>query len=132
MGHIWQDAVRFEIAAAGTATFTVAPPFPCERLTIWATSAGRAISMTFQPQMNGANYGAATAVAAAVAADVVYRSGGATAENDLIPVPTRAQLRGEGGGTVLDPLTFTVAITNDDGVNEGIVTIYAIGVIHGA
>lgn len=106
---IWQQAQTFTIAAGQTATFTLRQNQPLERLTIWASSGGRVLAdVTFQPRVNDVVYGAATHVVAASVGEVIYRSGGATTENDIIPyIPPH--------DTTTSRLTFDVLVTNAGG-----------------
>lgn len=124
MGAMWQHAEQFTIAAAGTATFTVPRNCPLDRLTIWAVSGNRVLaSMNFQTQINGKNYNPVVTITAAEALDVIYRSGGASSENDLIPfVPANQR-------TQLDPFDITVLITNNDEADAS-VTMFAVGIQH--
>jgi len=120
----WQQAKKFTVAGAGgTAVFAMHRSAALERLTIWAISNQRVIAnMTFQVRINRNNYNAATNVVGAPAADVVYRSGGAVSEDDMIPfVPPQAQL-----DLSLDPFDFDVLITNNDATAADI-TMYAVG-----
>jgi hypothetical protein len=124
-GHIKQIK-KLTVPAGGTATFTLAHNADLERLTVWALSGYRVLTnMNFQVKINGADYNtvAPVTIVATNAADVVYRSGGAFAENDIIPnIP--ASLRDE-----VDPFDFTVVCSNTGGVAET-VTIVACGIHH--
>jgi len=121
--NLYQQEERITVPGSGTARFTLAFPALVDNLTIWAVSGSRTIAnLSFQVQINAVNYNAATTVVAAVAADVIYRSGGASTENDLIP------LRPSGRALTLDPFTFSVLITNAD-VADAVVTLYAVGKI---
>lgn len=124
MGAMWQHAERLTIAAAGTATFTVPRNCPLDRLTIWAVSGTRQLTnMDFQAQINGENYNPVVTITAAEALDVIYRSGGASSENDLIPyIPANQR-------TTLDPFDITILVTNNGGAAES-VTMFAVGIQH--
>lgn len=123
MTAMWQQQQRITVPGGGTARFSLKPNAPLERLTIWAVSGTRdLVNMTFQPQINETNYGSSTAVLAQPAADVVYRSGGANFENDLIPFVSRSM-------PSIDPFNFSVLITNADATAAD-VTIFANGLHH--
>lgn len=82
--------------------------------------------MSFQVQINRQNYNAPVAIAA-VAAETIYRSGGANNEDDLIPLQPAAKIT---LGSV-DPFEFSVLITNAAGTTDA-VTIYAVALVHQA
>lgn len=124
MASSWQDIKRLTVPHGGTATFTLPHQAPLERLTIWAISGPRTITnMSFQPKINGANYGAAVTVVGAVAAKIVLSSGGATSENNLIPY-TRPDI-----GSTADPFTMTVVVSNA-GANDEDITLMAVALQH--
>jgi len=79
--------------------------------------------MSFQTQINGQNYNAPLTIVALEALDILYRSGGAFSENDLIPFIHSSQR------DVLDPFDVSVLITNNSGNDED-VTMFAVGVQH--
>lgn len=117
----YQHQQRFTIAASGTASFSLpASRTPLDSLTVWASSGGRSVTMTFQPRLNGKNFGSAVTVTGTQAADPVFSSGGATNENRLFPSVRPG---------VFDRLDFDVLITNG-GASTASVTLYAVAVEH--
>lgn len=124
MGAFWQQAEKITVPAVGTATFSLKRNSPLERLTIWAISDRRVIAnLSLQVQVNGQAYNPPIVIVGVRAADVIYRSGGAVAENDMIPyVPA-------GRTPAVDPFVFDVVLTNADAV-EVAITMFAIGVYH--
>lgn len=120
----WRQVEKITVTGSGTATFTLRNlPLAISNLTIWAISGGRALTnMTCQPQVNGQNLGSSTNFTAAVAAEVIYSSGGGSAENQLIP-ESIAQ-------PSADPFVFTVELTEAGGSDEDI-TLYAVGLTGG-
>lgn len=122
----WQHYKKFTIANGATDTFTLPRSLPLDRLTIWAITDARTVTMTFQTRINGNAYNAAVTVTARAAADVVYRSGGAVSENDLIPFlphPNRVPT------ATADPFTIDVLITNNSGADAQ-VTMFAVAILH--
>lgn len=125
MAAAWQSFQKLTVPAAGTQTFTINTQAPVERLTIWAVSSNRVLTnMTFQVQVNGVNYNTAVNVTAAVAADVVYRSGGASADDDILPVVHARQV-----AAGIDPFVLSVLVSNAGGAPES-VTLMAVGLQH--
>jgi hypothetical protein len=128
MAGQWQQIKKLTVPAGGTATFTLTQNAALERLTVWALSGYRTLTnMNFQVKVNGADYNtvAPVTITSDIASDVIYRSGGAFAENDLIPyIP--AGIKDE-----VDSFDFTVVCTNAGGVAET-VTIIACGIHHQA
>lgn len=115
----WQQTKQITVPGSGTATFSLARGTVLDRLTIWAVSNKRVITnLSFQPQVNGNNFGSAVAVTGTAAFHVVYASGG-TNNDRQIPFKPPALGVGE-----LDPFDFTVLITNAD-ASPAIITIYA-------
>jgi hypothetical protein len=108
---------QITVPGSGTATFTLRNVSQAlSGLTIWAVSGGRTIAnLTFQPQINGQDFGGSTAIVGAVALDVVYAGG---SDKNVIP--------GSGANSPADPFNFTVLITNAD-ASDALITIYAIG-----
>ena len=128
----WQQAKTFTLAPAGTGVFALNPRSPLERLTIWAVSGSRVVSFTLQPRVNAQAQGAATVIAAAVAHDVVYRSGGASAEDDILPFVSPTDLAPGATGAapkLLDSFTFDILITNNGGTAASI-TLLAVACEH--
>lgn len=124
-----QQSQVFAIGPSSTATFTLQRNAPLERCTIWANSGRRPlVNASFQVQINGTNYGAPVAVAGAPAADVIYRSGGAATEDDLIPYVSPAAAAEAG----VDPFEVSVVITNNDAAAAVRVTVHAVGLTHAA
>lgn len=124
MSGFWQQAERISVPGAGTAVFTVKRNSPLERFTIWAVSGGRVlVNMTFQARINGLTYNPAVNIAAAAAADVIYRSGGGVSENDMIPYVEPRNI------DTLDPFVVDVLMTNAD-ATAALVTIFAVGCTH--
>jgi hypothetical protein len=118
----FQQAQKISVPGAGSATFTLRIQAPIDRLTIWAVSGTRTITnMSFQAQINGRNFRAAVPIAAAVAAHLIYQSGGGTVDNLLIPFNAHNAATG-----TPDPFVFTIAISNAHGSAEE-VTLYASG-----
>lgn len=106
----WQRIEKINVPNGTPKRFTLRYQSPLERLTIWAISGPRVlVNVTFQPQLNSINFAPATIIAGAQAADIIYSSGGASAENAIIPFvhPDKAP------GTY-DPFLFEVLITNGD------------------
>lgn len=120
----WSDYEVLSVpGGGGTATFTVANPgIEFSKLTIWAMS-GVVLTMTFQPQINGVNFGPATALAGARAVDLVFTSGGAGSEDIVFP---RALNKAHLNGAALPPteMNLTVLVTNND-ASAAVVTMYA-------
>lgn len=124
MTAMWQRSEKITVpGGGGTAVFTVPQNCPLERMTIWAVSGSRVVTMTFQTRINGNNYNTLKTVTALAACDVIYRSGGAATENDLIPYVSAADR------LVFDPFDVSVLITNNAGSAET-VTMFAVGVQH--
>jgi hypothetical protein len=125
-----QQVKKVTVAAGGTLSVPLESNMPVDRLTIWAVTGTRKISMTFQPRVNGVSFGAATTIgAAAVAATTLYTSGGATKEDIIIPQPSAPAITTP-PDQVPDPFVFDIFITNNDGVNAGTVTLYFCGYNH--
>lgn len=125
MGAMWQQQKKITVAGTNTATFTLNFNTPLERLTIWVSSGDRSIvNLSFQNQINGVNLGAAVTVVGAKAAKVIFSSGGAAAEDNMIPWvdPTKTP-------DVFDRFVFSVLITNADAA-PAVVTVLAVGIQH--
>jgi hypothetical protein len=121
----WQQQEKIDVPGSGSATFTLKSNAPLERLTIWAVSGDRVlVSMTFQPQINGENFGSASSVVGAKAADVIYASGGAAAEDLMVPFVHPDKVPRD-----LDRFVFSVKITNNDATTAS-VTMLAAAVAH--
>lgn len=124
MGAYWQTARKFTVAPGATMTFHFPQERPLERLTVWANSGLRIVgNVTFQARINGAAYNPSVTIVGARAADVVYRSGGAATENDMIPFIPFNQIDS------LDPFDFTIDITNND-VTSVDITMMAVAIHH--
>ena len=119
---LWHHEEQITVSGSSTARFSFQPQAVLDNLTIWAVSNTRTIAnLTFQPQINNANFGSSVAIVGAVAKTVVYSSGGASAENNLLPFRPATSL-------TIDPFTFSVLITNAD-ASPATVTLYAVAYI---
>lgn len=123
-GFSWSKKITVTDAAPVDVVFPMSAPV--ERLTVWANSGARDLtSVDFQPRVNGSDYGSAVSVAAAPAADVVYRSGGAAAEDDIIPYVSPSD---EAAG--VDPFVFSIRVTNNTPASSVDVTLHFAGIWH--
>lgn len=118
----FRQVEKFLIADSTTATFTLRNmSLAILGLTIWAVSGERPLTdMTFQPQLNGEDFGSSTNVLAAVASDVVYAGG---VDEDVLPE--------DAGSATVDPFVFSVLVTNSSGGPTEDVTLYAVGLTGG-
>lgn len=112
----WQREEEFTIDAGDSARFELYNNNAIERLTVWAVSANAELEdIVFQPEINRVSFGAPTNVVDAVAADLIYNSGGSAHENAIIPKTAK--------------LKFSVLITNN-GATAATVTLIACGNQH--
>ena len=124
---IWQWHQLVTVTAGATVTTVVPVDQVLERLTLWANSGRRVlVNASCQLSINGQNYNPAVPVVARAAADVLYSSGGATSENNLLPYVSLGD-----AARSIDPFEVAVAITNNDAVDIT-VSLSAIGVTPGA
>lgn len=123
MGY-WQSAKQVTVPNGQSVSVVMPASDIRNRMTVWAISGARPLTnMTFQPQINGQNYGSSSTVSSAVAAKVIFSSGGAASENNLLPfTPPNAVAQLSAN---LDPFAFSVLVTNNGSVPE-IVTLYAV------
>lgn len=127
MTAFWQQQEKVTIAGAGTTSFQLRPNTPLERLTVWVVSGPvrTVANLSFQPRINGVNFGAPVVIAGVIAAQAILTSGGATVENRMFPyVPPRAV-----ADASLDPFVIDIFITNAD-ANPATVTLLVVGVAH--
>ena len=125
MGY-WQQVEKLTIANGTSQTFTLKYSSPLERLTIWAISGQRVLAnVSFQPQLNGINFGGATVIVGTKAADIIYSSGGAANENAILPAPPRQKVV----EAAFDAFTFAVVIANAGGASID-VTMMATAIEH--
>lgn len=125
MGRAFRQIEQVVAAQNGNATFTLRNiPLALNGLTIWAVSGGKVITdLTFQPQINGIDFGGSVQVAAGVAANVVYSGG---VDEDILPEDAG------NGAAGIDPFVFTVDVLdagNDANASTRTVTIYAVGLV---
>lgn len=117
----WQQERKLTVPGSGTARFVLDRQAVLDRVTIWVVSGARTVAnLSFQVQINRRNFNSAVTVVGAVAADVIFQSGGAATENDLIPFRPAARR------DALDDFEFSVLATNADAAAVE-VTFYATG-----
>jgi len=118
------------VAAAASTTFSVDYPWGASRLTVWAIAPAN-VTMTLQPQINGINFGLATLVAAAPLADLVFSSGGSSAEDIMLPAALVSTTMAAPTASYANPhpFNFTVLVSNTGGA-EADLTLYACARLH--
>lgn len=109
----WKNIQKLTVPNNGSVVFTFPGGRPLlEKLTIWALSGDRSVSgLTFQPRINGVNFGASVAHAGpGVLAQIVLQDvQGSPTENMVLP-PVPGDLA-QGDGSPTHPLEFDVLIT---------------------
>jgi hypothetical protein len=115
MSYGWQKKVKVLVEGTGGAGELDVPlsnQEVLEKLTIWLTTDGVGVEqLTFQPKLNGVNFGAPVVIGAGVAprAQIIFQSGGGA--NDAFLFPSNRNLsRPE--EAALDPFEFVINIAN--------------------
>jgi hypothetical protein len=125
MGAVVQHAKRYTVPNGGTLRVYLPANVALEKLTVWATAGIRALTnMTFQPQLNGANFGTSTVITAAVVNAAIYQS---TGTRDQLLMPKLSAEQGLAAG--VDPLEFSILMTNAHSSPESVTLIF-LGIQH--
>jgi len=130
MSEYWQAQERMTVPGNQSTTFSIAYPWGCSRMTVWAI-APLNLTITLQPQINGINFGSATTVTGAPLADLVFSSGGSSAEDIMMPALLKSATLAAPGSPRRDvhPFNFTVLVTNG-AVADADLTLYACARLH--
>lgn len=114
----YYQATSKTVGAGATVNVPLVFQTPVDKLTAYASTSGRIASFTFQPKLNGANFGAAVVVVAAEVAHQVLARTDVIARSDAVRVPDRASG---------DVLQVSVDVTNN-GAAPADVTLLASGI----
>lgn len=119
-GWQWQKKVAVTNGTPEVVSLPIGRPL-LEKLTIWASSGARTLTnMSCQPRLNGVNFGAATNIAGAPAATLVFDS---EAEGHIMPHGLGTM---DAPDTRADPFDFDVLVTNTAvGTTESITLYFA-------
>jgi len=110
----WKHYEKVTVPAGGDATFVIptASRPHLEKLTIFALSGARVVgALTFQPQINGEDFGVFVVSGAGALAEVVFQSIVGTVSESLV-LPTVPVGPYHSDGSALDPLVFSVLVSN--------------------
>lgn len=125
--HGWKHIKKLTVPDNGSVVFAFPNGRPLlEKLTIWALSGDRSVqSLTFQPRVNGQNFGASVNFAGpGVLAQIVLQDVvGSITENMVLP-PVPGDLAA-GNGSPTHPLEFDVLVTAGAVGNAQIITLAA-------